>query len=140
MNLVVDASVLSELLLRSTVGAKAESIMKDYEGRLHVPELVIPEVVSVVRRLRRAETINIVEAEFILFSLGSFPAQRWPMDGLVPRAWELRDSMSAYDAMYVSLAEVLGADLLTMDQRLAQTVKSVARCSIVLINDREDLP
>jgi predicted nucleic acid-binding protein len=39
--------------------------------------------------------------------------------GLLPRVWELRDNLSAYDATYVALAEALGCPLLTGDARLA---------------------
>lgn len=48
------------------------------------------------------------------------PLQRWPSaDALRRRAFQLRDNISAYDAAYVALAEVLACELLTADQRLA---------------------
>jgi predicted nucleic acid-binding protein len=45
--------------------------------------------------------------------------QRYPHDFLLPRVWELRNNLTAYDAVYVALAEALGASLLTRDRRLA---------------------
>ena len=42
------------------------------------------------------------------------PCRRWP------RAWELRTNLSAYDALYVALAEQLDAPLLSADARLAR--------------------
>ena len=44
---------------------------------------------------------------------------RYPHDVLAARMWELRDNLTAYDAMYVALAEALGAPLITTDRRLA---------------------
>ena len=38
---------------------------------------------------------------------------------LTGRAWTLRGNLSAYDAMYVALAELLDAPLLTADAKLA---------------------
>lgn len=54
-----------------------------------------------------------------LADLADFPLQRYPHDLLLPRVWELRNNLTAYDAVYIALAEALGAPLLTRDQRLA---------------------
>jgi predicted nucleic acid-binding protein len=45
--------------------------------------------------------------------------KRYPHKVFLPRIWELRNNLSAYDAVYVSLAEVLDAPLITCDRRLA---------------------
>jgi predicted nucleic acid-binding protein len=45
---------------------------------------------------------------------------RHPSRSLWPRAWELSTNLSAYDALYVALAEQLNAPLLTADARLAR--------------------
>ncbi|WP_123788461.1 type II toxin-antitoxin system VapC family toxin [Phytoactinopolyspora halophila] len=37
-----------------------------------------------------------------------------------PRCWELRDTLTVYDAAYVALAELLQATVLTADQRMAE--------------------
>jgi predicted nucleic acid-binding protein len=58
------------------------------------------------------------------------PIERYPHDILVPRIWELRDNMSAYDAASVALAEAMtddGAELVTADARLARAAR--AACS-----------
>jgi predicted nucleic acid-binding protein len=44
---------------------------------------------------------------------------RYPHFVLLPRIWQLRHNLSAYDAAYVELAEILGAALITRDSRLA---------------------
>ena len=46
--------------------------------------------------------------------------QRIPLAALVDRAWQLRDNVTFYDALYVALAEEAGAPLLTLDARLAK--------------------
>lgn len=46
-------------------------------------------------------------------------ALRWDHEPLLGRAWELRENVSAYDAMYVALAEALEAPLVTSDARLS---------------------
>jgi predicted nucleic acid-binding protein len=50
---------------------------------------------------------------------------------LIPRIWELRRSISAYDAAYVALAEVLGAPLLTRDARLGRSHGHRARIELI---------
>jgi predicted nucleic acid-binding protein len=53
----------------------------------------------------------------------AFPVQRHAHDFLLPRVWALRDNFTAYDAIYVALAEVLDATLLTHDRRLAASAR-----------------
>jgi hypothetical protein len=45
--------------------------------------------------------------------------RRFAVVGLLGRIWELRENLTAYDASYVALAEVLGCGLVTADARLA---------------------
>ncbi|MBI3257855.1 MAG: type II toxin-antitoxin system VapC family toxin, partial [Actinobacteria bacterium] len=65
--------------------------------------------------------------------LGLWPGERWSHRPLLARAWELRANVRGYDAMYVALAEALGATLMTLDQRLAR-VRSL-RCDIEVPRD-----
>ena len=51
--------------------------------------------------------------------VASLSLRRYGHAGLLPRVWRMRDNLSAYDAVYVALAEVLNATLLTCDRRLA---------------------
>lgn len=50
----------------------------------------------------------------------SFGGVRHAPDPCLPRVWELRHNLSAYDALYVALAEGLGADLITCDARMGR--------------------
>jgi predicted nucleic acid-binding protein len=50
---------------------------------------------------------------------------------LLERAWELRDTVRSWDALYVALAEALDATLLTLDERLARA--DGPRCTIDVV-------
>jgi predicted nucleic acid-binding protein len=50
---------------------------------------------------------------------------------LLPRVWQLRDSLTVYDAVYVALAEALDASLVTRDRRLANAAGHMARVELV---------
>jgi hypothetical protein len=63
--------------------------------------------------------------------LADFPLRRYPHDLLLPRVWELRNNLTACDAVYVALAEALDAPLLTSDKRLATAVGHHARVELV---------
>ena len=56
---------------------------------------------------------------------------RYPVFALLDRVWELRDNLSAYDASYVALAELLGCSLLTADARLSRAPG--IRCPITVV-------
>ena len=60
-----------------------------------------------------------------------FPMRRYPDDFLLPRVWDLRHNLTAYDAVYVALAEALDAPLLTRDRRLAAASGHRARIELV---------
>jgi predicted nucleic acid-binding protein len=56
---------------------------------------------------------------------------RYPVFAFLDRVWELRDNLSAYDASYIALAELLDCDLLTADARLGGAPG--IRCAITLV-------
>ena len=123
--LVIDASALAEYLVSSSRGESAAQTMDGYAGRLHIPHLAIVETVSVLRGWEGGGHLTATRAEAALVDLASFPAKRWPAEPFLKRIWELRHNVSAYDAIYVALAEELNANLLTGDSRLARAVKSL---------------
>jgi predicted nucleic acid-binding protein len=89
------------------------------ERTLYAPHLIDVEVAQVVRRYAAAGELDAERGREALTDLADFPLLRYPHDLLLPRIWELRHNMTAYDAAYVALAEALGAPLLTLDRRLA---------------------
>ena len=115
--IVVDASVAFEVVLRTSRGLRAAERLADED--LHVPHLVDLEIASAARRLVFAKEISTDVAEEALLSLMQWPLIRHEHTPLLPRIWDLRHGISAYDACYVALAETLGAPLVTCDSRLA---------------------
>lgn len=116
--LVVDASVLVTALGEGgTHGALAREALRD-RADLHAPHLIDAEVTQALRGMVRRRVLNAAAAGEVLAAALVFPLTRWGLLGLMPRAWELRDTISSYDAAYVALAEALDAELLTFDIRL----------------------
>ncbi len=66
-----------------------------------------------------------------LLDLADLSLARYPHDFLLPRIWDLRRNLTAYDAAYVALAELLGAPLLTRDRRLARAARQWAEIELV---------
>jgi predicted nucleic acid-binding protein len=117
--IVLDASALLELILDTSTGRLvAERIADPAEG-LHVPHLADIEVVQALRRYVREGEINADAAEVALDDLRSLDLQRHAHEPLLERVWELRKNLTAYDAVYVALADVLDGVVLTCDRRLS---------------------
>jgi predicted nucleic acid-binding protein len=117
--IVVDASALLELLLRTEAAPKVEKRLFSAGQTLHVPHLIDLEIAQVVRRYCTLGDFSVKRGNEVLQDLIALPLNRYPHDIFLPRIWELRNSVTAYDAVYIALAEVLPAPLLTRDARLA---------------------
>jgi predicted nucleic acid-binding protein len=129
--IVVDASVLLEVLLRTPAAAAVEKRLFDPAQTLHVPHLLDVEVAQVIRRYAANAEIDGERGRMALADLADFPLHRYPHDFLWPRAWDLRNNLTACDAMYVVLAEALDAPLLTRDKRLAASSGHHARIELL---------
>jgi predicted nucleic acid-binding protein len=116
---VVDASVLVEYLAGGEHVEAARGAIRR-ERWVWAPDLVDAEVGNALRRQVRGKEIGVRKAGAALEDFLDMRLQRVPHRGLVERAWQLRDNVSFYDALYVALAEALGAPLLTLDARLAR--------------------
>lgn len=79
----------------------------------------------------RSGYVSLPEADRALTDLRDWPGHHIPVGGLLDRAWELRDNVRPYDALYVALAEALDATLVTLDGRLARAPGP--RCPIELL-------
>ena len=117
--IVLDASVVAELLLRLPAADKIKKRIAGEMYQLNAPELIDVEVLQVLRRLLIDKTVTAERAEQAHFDLIDMPVERYPHLPLLIRMWELRDNVSAYDAAYIALAEILDCPLLTLDKRLA---------------------
>jgi predicted nucleic acid-binding protein len=96
------------------------------------PHLIDSEVTNVLRRLARRGSLTDVQATLALEGFTRLALVRYPADWLRPRIWALRRSLSAYDAIYVTPAELIGATaLITADARLARAPG--IRCPVDLV-------
>ncbi len=100
-------------------------------GEVHVPHLVTIETTSVIRKWSLSHQIDARLARRALVDLADFAAVRHPHEPYLERAWELRDNVSAYDAIYVALAEALDAALMTCDARLARAPLAGMRIDLI---------
>ena len=119
--IVIDASAVIELLLQTALGRRVEARALDPDERLHAPHLLDIEVTSVLRRMVQLKEVSASRAQQALDDHLSLLIERSAHRELVHRAWDLRESVTAYDGAYIALAEALDAPLLTCDGRLARS-------------------
>jgi predicted nucleic acid-binding protein len=119
--IVLDASAVIELLLRTPAGVKIEAQTLGPEETLHVPHVLDLEVVEVLRRYVRSGAMTAVRGDQAVSDLLDLPLIRYPHEPFLNRIWQLRGNSTAYDAAYLALAESLPAQLLTCDPKLAST-------------------
>jgi predicted nucleic acid-binding protein len=129
--IVLDASAAIEWLFQSPVGMKIDRRMFVPSESLHAPHLIDVEVAQVLRRYVRDKTITAQRGQEALEDLRDLPLSRYPHDFLTPRIWELRATLTAYDAVYVALAELLSAPLLTCDGKIASAPGHDAKVVVV---------
>lgn len=115
-----DASAIVELLLDTERGRRVAHEMRTHAHELHAPAILDSEVVHALRRLVRAGDISEDRGRASVGALRDLPIERHAIHAILPRVWDLRDVLSAYDATYVALAEVLGSVVLTCDERMAR--------------------
>lgn len=117
--IVVDASAAIEWLLRTQKGSVIEARMLAEGQSLNAPHLIDIEVTQVLRRYVREREVTEARAEQLLQNLVELRILRHRHTFLLRRVWELRHHLTAYDAVYVALAEALDAPLLTCDAKIA---------------------
>jgi predicted nucleic acid-binding protein len=89
------------------------------------------EIVQALRRLVRAGEVSPARADEAIEDLTDFDVHRHAHLDLLGRAWKLRDNISAYDAMYVALAEAIQAPIVTCDGPLAKAPGHRARIEVI---------
>jgi predicted nucleic acid-binding protein len=117
--IVLDASAVIEWLLQSPLGVKIDRRIASSSESLHAPHLLDVEVAQVLRRYVRDKVITARRGQEALADLVDIRLNRYPHDFLIPRIWDLRATLTAYDATYVALAEALDAPLVTCDPKIA---------------------
>lgn len=128
--LVVDASCLYEVLVGGEASeAVREAFVSDPDHA--APALIDAEVLGLIRRDLIRKLLDRTSADQAVADLGSWPGERYDHRLLLGRAWELRDSVRSWDALYVALAEAMGATLVTRDHRLGRA--QGPECSIEVL-------
>jgi predicted nucleic acid-binding protein len=129
--IVLDASAAIEWLLQSPAGIKIDRRIFSVSESVHAPHLLDVEVAQVLRRYVREKLITAQRGREALEDLGDLQLNRYPHEFLIPRVWELRTTLTAYDAVYVALAELLDAALVTCDRRIASASGHSANVEVI---------
>ena len=127
--IVLDASAAIEFLLHTESGVLIGRRILTGET-LHAPHLIDAEVSQVLRRNLATGILPEGRAKEALQDMADLRLRRYPHVPFLPRVWELRANLTAYDALYVALAESLDATLLTRDGKLAASPGHGARVQL----------
>ena len=128
--LIVDASCLYEVVSDSEEAETVRRRMR-LDPDLAAPHAVDAEVLGVIRRDLMLGRLDRTGANQAIEDLRDFPIERFGHRLLLRRAWELRDRVRSWDALYVALAEATDATLITLDERLARAVG--ATCDVEVL-------
>lgn len=132
MTIVVDASmVVAALVDDGPEGRWADGLLA--HDQLAAPHHMPMEVANILRRAGLASDVSGDTATLAHADLMALRVELFPYTVVADRTWELRKNVSTYDGCYVALAELLDADLATLDRRLSRA--SGPRCRF-LVPDR----
>ncbi len=129
--IVLDASAAIEFLLATAVGQRIAERISVREETLHAPHLIDLEVIQVLRRYVQQKQLEENRAGDAIEDFLALDLERYPHDLLLPRVWELRYNVTAYDAAYLALAESLGALLLTCDASFRNVPNTSAQVEVL---------
>jgi predicted nucleic acid-binding protein len=114
---VIDTSAVVDFLLGVGVARDVETLMRA-ESELAAPDLIVFEVLAVLRREAHRGEVSEERAAAAVLDLGDLPIELFPSLPLRQRAWSLRANLTAADGLFVALAEQLGEPLATKDGAL----------------------
>ena len=117
--MVLDASGAVELLLNTAAGKRLAARLADETETVHVPHLIDVEIAQILRRFVLRGALDERSGALAIRRWRSLDVERYPHEPFLDRVWRLRTNVSAYDAVYVALAEALSTVLVTGDRRLA---------------------
>jgi predicted nucleic acid-binding protein len=127
---VLDTSGVVDFLVGDGAFDHVASLL-NREAPVAVPDLLIFEVVAVLRRQVQHRSLDPTRAQLAIEDLGDFPLEIFPSLPLRGRVWELRDNLTAADGFFVALAEQLGEPLATKDRGLALAAQGHSDVTII---------
>lgn len=128
--MVLDASAAVELLLNTPAGDRISSRLEDETEVIHAPHLIDIEIAQVLRRHVLHGLLEDARVGRALDRWRDLDIERYAHAPLLDRVWQLRHNVSAYDAVYVALAEALSTALVTGDERLLRAPGLRARIEL----------
>ena len=129
--IVVDASVLVDLLPQVEDAPALTARLLDPELVLNAPDLVDIEVAQALRRYARSGELSPARGRTALDDLADLPLERYPHSLLLPRIWNYRDNLTAYDSTYLALADALDCPVWTRDVRFAKAPPAIDRVRLI---------
>lgn len=123
--------MVAALTSESAAGENARKVIRE-DDFLVAPELIDLEVISTLRRKAVAHEISEARSREAISQLRWMPIKRERHEYLFERIWELRDTVSVYDASYVAIAEILDVPLATFDARLTRAPGPT--CTFILLD------
>lgn len=117
--IVVDTSAVIDAVLGWPPKPDLLSRLAD-DGDLHAPHLIDVEILHALRRLAQTGVVHAARVDEARVDIDDIALTRYPLGSLAERVWELRHHLTAYDAVFVALAEALEAPLITCDRWLAR--------------------
>ncbi|HWX46094.1 MAG TPA: type II toxin-antitoxin system VapC family toxin [Solirubrobacteraceae bacterium] len=131
---VLDTSAVVDYLLGVGVAKQVETLMTS-AGELAAPDLLVFEVLAVLRRATLRGEVAEGRAIGAVEDLGDLPIELFPCLPLRRRAWSLRGNLTAADALFVALAEQLEEPLATKDRGLGAEAAKHATLEVLHLDD-----
>lgn len=132
---VLDTSGVVDYLLGQGSADEVNQILTA-DGGCAAPDVLVFETLAVLRRLVARSVISFYRATAAVSDLGDLSVELFPTLALRERAWQLRDNMTAADALFVALAEALDEPLVTKDLCLGGAATRHTDIDVVALGQR----
>jgi predicted nucleic acid-binding protein len=130
---VLDTSAVVDYLLGSGAARAVRKLLRD-DSPTAAPDLLVFEVLAVLRRDVGRGDLGASRARLALADLGDAAIELFPTLALRGRAFDLRENLTAADALFVALAEALGEPLATKDEALARAARRHTDVEVFLVS------